>query len=453
MRMIYAIIFSLLATVAGAGYSAAHVIPGSPDFDFPHPEKDQRADSTDPMDEAGVKALAAHWGYHLVSAVGLRGAQDLVDFRRRALSEDRGIWTSDEMSMNLLDINWDVIYSFQPYNEKLQSYGIEGRSIRNYTDAKGKEILNDLLAVRDLRYEGPFRDPTRQLTPDELRDYRFIDYVDCVAYSPTADESRYMCSYFVNNAFYTVAGLDIEPEHLPEVEESTYAGLLREKGTTAQDVLENSDRKTLKEFVDTVASIYADLIKTRGFLGLAEIIKLQIEHQTISSPWRAGNIYLFIMTMTDQEGSVLFNALDRSLEGASLNVTDQEGNNIWQLIQETLRQEVKGEGFFEYLWDNPDDPTDDVRGPDGLPIEGQAPGTSRKIGYVKTVDVSAVGLGTLIVGSGIYPEGGGDDGCSISGPGTALGSGLLNLFLIVSVLLSAVSWKNRINCGRANRLD
>ena len=222
-----------------------------------------------------------------------------------------------------------------------------------------------------------------------------------------------MCSY-VNNAFYAVAGLDIEPEHLPEIEESTYTGRLREKGTTAQDVLENSDRKTLKEFVDAVASIYADLIETRGFLGLAEIVKLQIEHQKISSPWRAGNIYLFIMTMPDQEGSVLFNALDRSLEGASLNVTDQEGNNIWQLIQETLRQEVAGEGFFEYLWDNPDDPTDDVRGPDGLPIEGQTPGTSRKIGYVKTVDASTLGLGTLIVGSGIYPEeGGGDDGCSI----------------------------------------
>lgn len=453
MRMVYAIIFSLLATVAGAGYSVAHEIPGGPPLPFPHPEKDQRADSTDPMDEAEVKALAAHWGYHLVSAIGPRGAQDLVDFRRRALSEDMGVWTSDEMSMNLLDTNWDVIYSFQPYNEKLQSYGIEGRSIRNYTDAEGKKILDDLLEVHATRQKGAFPDPTRQLTPDELRNYRFINYVDCVAYSPTADESRYMCSYFVNNAFYVVAGLDVEPEHLPEVEESAHADLLREKGATAQDVLENGDRKTLKEFVDTVASIYADLIETKGLTGLAEIIKLQIEHQAIQSPWRAGNIYLFVMTITGQEGSVLFNALDRSFEGASLDVTDQEGNNIWQLIQETLRQEVKGEGFFEYLWDNPDDPADDVRGPDGLPIKGQTPGTSRKIGYVKTVDLSAVGFGTLIVGSGIYPEEGGDDGCSISGPGTAPGSGLLNLFLIMSVLLSAVSWKNRINYGRANRLD
>ena len=452
MRMIYAIIFSLLAIVAGAGYSAAHVIPGSPPQIFPHPEGDQRADSIDPMDEAEVRALAAHWGYHLVSAVGLRGAQDLVDFRRRALSdEDRGTWTSDEMSMNLLDTEGDVIYSFQPYNEKLQSYGIEGRSIRNYTDANGEDVLDNLSEVHALRQQGPFPDPTHQLTPDELRNYRFIDYVDCVAYSPTADESRHMCFYLVNNAFHVVAGLDIEPEHLPEVEESAHADPLREKGATAQDVLENGDRKTLKEFVDTVASIYANLI-IKGPTGLAEIIKLQIEHQKISSPWRAGNIYLFIMTMTDQEGSVLFNALDRSLEGASLNVTDQEGNNIWQLIQETLAQEVKGEGFFEYLWDDPDDPNDDVRGPDGLPIEGQTPGTSRKIGYVKTVDFSAVGLGTLIIGSGIYPEGGGDDGCSISGPGTGLGSGLLNLFLIVSVLLSAVSWKNRINRGRAKRM-
>ena len=279
----------------------------------------------------------------------------------------------------------------------------------------------------------------------------FTDYVDCVAYNPTANEPspRHMCSTTLFNPFIqVVAGLDIEPERLPKTEESTSSVSLRER-TTAQDVLENNDRETLKEFVDAVASLYAGLIEA-GSLGFAEILKLQIEHKTISSPWKAGNIYLFIMT---DQGSVLFNALDRSLEGASLNVTDQEGNNIWQLIQETLARGVEGEGFFEYLWDNPDKDGDEVRGPDGLPIAGQTPGTSLKIGYVKRVDVSNLGLGTLIIGSGIYPEGGGDDGCSISGPGTTPGSGLLNLFLIVSVLLSAVSWKNRINCGRTKRLD
>lgn len=448
MRMIYATIFCLLATVAGVGYSAAHEIPGERALPgFPHPQEEARADNTDPTDETQVKTLVAHWLYHIAAAVGPHGAQDLVEFRLHAL-EDRGTWTSDEMSMDLVDSDWNVIYSLQPYNEELQSYGIEGRNIRDYRDANDKEIILDpnvgLQAARVRR---------QQTLPDSgiMPGDDFTDYVDCVAYNPTANEPspRHMCSTTLFNPFIqVVAGLDIEPERLSKTEESTSSVSLRER-TTAQDVLENNDRETLKEFVDAVASLYAGLIEA-GSLGLAEILKLQIEHKTISSPWRAGNIYLFIMT---DQGSVLFNALDRSLEGASLNVTDQEGNNIWQLIQETLARGVEGEGFFEYLWDNPDKDGDEVRGPDGLPIAGKAPGTSLKIGYVKRVDVSNLGLGTLIIGSGIYPEGGGDDGCSISGPETTPGSGLLNLFLVVSVLLSAVSWKNRINCGRTKRLD
>ena len=451
MRMISAIIFFLLATVAGAGYSTAHQIPGErAPGGFLHPQNNNaRADNTDPTDEPQVKALVAHWLYHIAAAVGPRGAQDLVEFRRYALGEtDRGTWTSDRMSMDLLDSDWNVIYSLQPYNEELQSYGAEGRNIRDYRDAKGKEIILDpnvgLQAVREGR---------QQTLPDSGVDLGddFTDYVDCVSYNPTANEPspRHMCSTTLFNPYiHVVAGLDIEPGSLPKTEESTSSVSLRER-TTAQDVLENNDRETLKEFVDAVASLYAGLVGT-GPLGLAEIVKLQIEHKTISSPWRAGNIYLFIMT---DQGSVLFNALDRSLEGAGLDVTDQEGNNIWQLIQETLARGVEGEGFFEYLWDNPDKDGDEVRGPDGLPVAGKVPGTSRKIGYVKRVDTSSVGLGTLIIGSGIYPEGRGDDGCSISGPGTTLGSGLLNLFLVVSVLLSAVLRENRIAFGRTKHLD
>ena len=130
MRMIYATIFCLLATVAGVGYSAAHEIPGGRALPgFPHPQEEARADNTDPTDETQVKTLVAHWLYHIAAAVGPRGAQDLVEFRLHAL-EDRGTWTSDEMSMDLVDSDWNVIYSLQPYNEELQSYGIEGRNIR-----------------------------------------------------------------------------------------------------------------------------------------------------------------------------------------------------------------------------------------------------------------------------------------------------------------------------------
>ena len=417
IRIHLSFVFCLLAAVSSSWYSAAHEIPDFPDgiTGFPHPPGDAKAEDTDPTNEAEVRDLAAHWYWHLNGAVGSRGAQDLLEFRL-LFQADKRTWVFDKMRLNLLDVYFDILVD-------AKSYDMEGRSVLGYKDANEKEII--------FGQEGLFN--ALILPPQGMS---LADLASCITYNPTPNESspRYMCAYPFQSIFYMVAGLDLEPGDLPSPIKSAWTEYI-EGWITAQEVLKNNDKETLKEFVDATAAIYASLLESQGG-NFTSILKLQVDHKVM--PWRAQNVYLFVMT---DEGNVLFNALDRSFEGASLNVTDKAGNNIWELIMETLT-EGRGEGFFEYYWDNPDDHTDDVRGPEGLPIPGKSPGNSFKIGYVKAVDASSLGLGRLIIGSGIYPEEE-EGGCSISRPGTVPGSGLLSLFLIVSVLVTAVSWKNR----------
>ena len=205
-----------------------------------------------------------------------------------------------------------------------------------------------------------------------------------------------------------------------------------------------------KEFVDIVASIYelqvASSPTVSDFFSFMPLMRLQ--NAIKSEPWRSGNVYLFLMAAKDNK--VLFNGLDRSLEGASLDIVDKEGNNISYLIEKTLTEGRQGEGFFEYFWDDPSESGDEVRDADGNPIPGQSPGTSFKVGYVKSIEIPAF-PGGWIVGSGIYPEEsttGSDGGCSIVRSSVASGNAVLNLFLIVTVLLlSAILWRNHTDSG------
>ena len=394
----------LLAIVSSSTYSVAHEIKGLPGpTGVPHPKGNARAVDTDPTNKAEVEALTTHWYWHLSSAAGARGAQGLLEFLS-SLRKDSETWASNGLYLNVVDLFWNILVS-------TKSRDLEGRSLISYRDANMEPFLQELqLGLGTSAQPKSF----------------------CVDYTlPDKSSSpRYVCTYALANQFYVLAGLDPDPDDLPQ-DLNRWTEFIQ-SWVKAKDVLENNDKETLKEFVDATAVIYETLISRRG--NFSEIMRLWTEHT--KSPWKDGNVYLYIMT---SEGNTLFNALDRSLEGKSLQVTDKAGNDIWKLALEA----VKGDGFYEYYWDDPSVDGDEVRDENGQPIEGMSPGNSFKIGYLTEVDAASLGLGTLYIGSGIYPKEGSESGCSISGSGPLRsGNGLLNLFLIVSVLLSVVSWKN-----------
>ena len=160
--------------------------------------------------------------------------------------------------------------------------------------------------------------------------------------------------------------------------------------------------------------------------------------------WRTtdiGGIYLFIFEKPTEEGAiVLFNANNPEFEGYDLSVVDASGNDVAELLNDNL------DNFSIYTWDDPRFEGDEVK------EEGKAPGTTPKVSYATAVELSGTLSTVFIIGSGFYlnpmpdtTEESDDGGCAIArGTVNAHGStsSTLNLFLIVSALFLAVSWKS-----------
>ena len=109
-------------------------------------------------------------------------------------------------------------------------------------------------------------------------------------------------------------------------------------------------------------------------------------------------------------------------------------------------KENEDERFVEYNWDNP---AIDGDSPPG----GGAGGSSPKLGYVETLAIPGVPQ-VFIFGSGLYlgsdtPETDTDDdgACAIAGDGNTTQNTIFNLFLVMSVLFLAVSFKRRSVLG------
>ena len=197
---------------------------------------------------------------------------------------------------------------------------------------------------------------------------------------------------------------------------------------TAADV---ADKKTLKSFVmnakdrleetPTVSGVFATLREFRD-----------------SKAWNDGSIYLFIMQRPSgpQGGEiVVFNAHNPSLEGTTLHVTDAGDKDVGHEIDKAVYQ---GDGFVEYMWDDPSVSGDEVSG------EGRASGTSRKIVY--GVNVKLFGE-DFVLGSGFYPDSppaANKKGCAIASTEivNSSQSAVFNLLLIVSAMFLAVSFKS-----------
>ena len=162
------------------------------------------------------------------------------------------------------------------------------------------------------------------------------------------------------------------------------------------------------------------------------------------------SIYLYIFTAgeADEHGDhreiAVFNAVNPAVEGINLHgLTDADGVEVAHEIIDAATQ-PGGDGFGEYTWDDPRIEGDEVN------VPGKSPGTSAKISYAVKVELPGGEQLTsteFVVGSGFYPtplmDVSDDDGCAVAGgtSGRDSLSSLFNLFLAVSALFLAVSWR------------
>lgn len=222
--------------------------------------------------------------------------------------------------------------------------------------------------------------------------------------------------------------------------------------TSAIDV---KDTETLKKFVDEFAEHYK---RQREIVG--ERITIVQRHCWRALPWKYGPIYLFMIAHPSNR--VIFNANSPTIEGKNIYAEDENGCVVTEEIDRVvagekkqckslgyLSENDKKEAFFEYLWDNPDVEGDEIdiytECPNG-PLTC-TPGRSHKVSYVTTIESLQKEGETRIIGSGFYPETqeerGDDGGCAIAGVDSKGRSAAIDLFLIVSVLFSAVWAGNR----------
>ena len=258
---------------------------------------------------------------------------------------------------------------------------------------------------------------------------------------------------------------------------------------TAADVEKERDPDTLMEFVQEasvgVKSILGEETEQSEVTSrLAECYGVNGEENEANGDWISGSAYLFVITdqgntSSPQGNSGLGMSAARvtvstqtlsSKEGTQLNLVDENGCDVTAEIIRAARgedlqcedlgliPEGEAEGFVQYLWDNPADPSDDSA--PGYEDRGDAPGNSPKLSYVEEITDEGLlpdGVSMFILGSGYYPDweppssgpqppssGGGDGGggCAVAGERNAAGSAALGLFLIASVLLGA-SLRNR----------
>ena len=214
------------------------------------------------------------------------------------------------------------------------------------------------------------------------------------------------------------------------------------QGRTANEVV---DSDTLKAFAENFRDHFQEQVE-KNSQSPAQLAR--VRNCWRISPWKHKGIYVFIMT---ENNLVFFNGNTPALENGTINLTDDNecnvGNEIINVINDRPREckdlgllPENSEGFVEYLWD---DPTDDIPADTEAVAEGRSPGYVPKLSYVVSYsDPNFLEGEKLIIGSGYHP-GVGDDGCAIAGAGSTAKGALFSLFLIASVLLSAVFWKSR----------
>ena len=239
--------------------------------------------------------------------------------------------------------------------------------------------------------------------------------------------------------YVLVGGFDYEPDVQPvPYAEIPGADEIPPPTTRAEDV---DTREELKMFVKEAINFFRSTL----FNPNVDLAKARKLFRAGDGPWRHVSTYIYIM---DNGGNVIFNGGNKNIE--QTNLLQSQDPILVDTIQRLIaasEKEDEDERFVEYNWDNPA-----VEG--DSPPGGGAGGSSPKLGYVETLTFPSVSQ-VFIFGSGLYlgsdtPETDTpemdttDDGaCAIAGDGNTTQSTIFNLFLVMSALFLAISFKRR----------
>ena len=217
--------------------------------------------------------------------------------------------------------------------------------------------------------------------------------------------------------------------------------------TLASAVMNGIDDTQTTEYAQNKAALKNFVMHAKEHIREAEHIEdlllLLTEFRDKEGDWIAheDSIYLYMFTDVSSDAHeelVVFHAINFDVEGLDLHgMRDANGDEI----AHKLIRAIGGDGFAKYTWDDPRFEGDEVT------EAGRSPGSSPKVGYVEKVTLLE-DPATFLIGSGFYPtpySPASDNGCAIAGGTTGRDglSSLFNLFLMVSALFLAVSWKTR----------
>jgi hypothetical protein len=268
----------------------------------------------------------------------------------------------------------------------------------------------------------------------------FVDYYN----DNDGDKKSYAVPFtdpFTMQPYILIGGFDLQPEVVDIPYDQLHGADTITPFITAEEVDTKEELKMFVkgaiEFFDSaLADPQIDLAKTRKLFRAED------------GPWRHISTYIWIM---DDEGNVIFNGGNRNIEQTNL----LRGQNptlvdIIERLIEASKKTEEDERFVNYDWDDPSIEGDEAPG---------GGGSSPKLGYVEPFPNPFNPGQTFIFGSGLYlgsetpetetpeMETTDDGGCAISGTRNTTQGSLFNLFLVMSVLFLAVSFKRRSALG------
>lgn len=354
-----------------------------------------------------LQAFVGHAAVHLQSVTTFAEANELVDEFR-----NMGDWNDGSTYLVLLTGSGGV----QTHTDNRE---LEDEDWSMLVDSKENPVGQDFLSA-----------------PAPIGG--FVDYYN------DGEKKSYAIPFtdpFTMQPYILIGGFDLQPEVVDIPYDQLHGADTITPFITAEEVDTKEELKMFVkgaiEFFDSaLADPQIDLAKTRKLFRAED------------GPWRHISTYIWIM---DDEGNVIFNGGNRNIEQTNL----LRGQNptlvdIIERLIEASKKTEEDERFVNYDWDDPNIEGDEAPG---------GGGSSPKLGYVEPFPNPFNPGQTFIFGSGLYlgsetpetetpeMETTDDGGCAISGTRNTTQGSLFNLFLVMSVLFLAVSFKRRSALG------
>lgn len=264
----------------------------------------------------------------------------------------------------------------------------------------------------------------------------FVDYYN------DGDKKSYAIPFtdpLTMQPYILIGGFDLQPEVVDIPYEQLPGADTITPSITAEEV---DTREELKTFVKGAIEFFGRALADPEI----DLVKARKLFRAEDGPWRHVSTYIWIM---DDQGNVIFNGGNRNIEQTNL-LGGGQNPTLVEIIERLIaasKETEEDDRFVEYDWDDPAIEGDEAPG-------GGAGGSSPKLGYVEPFANPSNPNQIFIFGSGLYlgpetpemetPD---DGGCAISGTENTTKSSLLNLFLVMSVLFFAVSFKRRLVLG------